>query len=410
MKKTELEYQLSYLKDLVDIPSTSKDFSGVNQVQTFLAEKLKSLGFKTNFFENPLNVSGNSLVAIYPGKTEELMTIVGHADTVGRHTDNFNFHYDEETDKVTGPGIADDKGGLTVALRGVEKYLKDNPEPYYSIAFVSSANEEEGSIGFHDLFREIGLKTKYALGMEPALQCGSIISSRNGNRWYKIQIEGIASHSGRFGEPNINAAHELAIKIGKLHRLNDEENRVRVNVGTFSGGNGTFNTICEKAEALLDTRFPCFQRRDQLHQDILTVLENHELECVFSGKKPKLSYSIQDDCPPLNYNPNHHPLIANYLEFIRSEETYCHVLPNKIVDKHSGGASDINYFSTPKNFVLDGLGPIGGKLHTRQEYLLAHSLVSRAEALSLFLKQINHSNIIKDENAVVQEEHQLMFL
>lgn len=381
--ETRLKEQLHFLKQLVDISSTTKDPIGVNRVQSVLTKKLQSLGFSTKLIPNKTKQTGDALVAHYQGQTNQCITLVGHADTVGRHTKDFNFHMDSIKDKATGPGIADDKGGLVVAMNALETFLQEHPNPRYSIVFVSSPNEEEGSIGFHELFRSIGKKTKYALGMEPALQDGSIINSRNGNRWFRVTLEGIASHAGRFGEAHLNAAHELALKIGRIHELNDEAEKIRVNIGSFNGGNGTFNTICDRAEALIDMRFPCFIKRDQTSHDLLEILMDHQLSCPKTGAQVKLNYQIEDDCPPLNYNPNHQELIEGYLQFVNFLE------PKPISAAHSGGASDINYFSTPENFVMDGLGPIGGRLHTRQEYLIMSTLETRAMALNQFLTHIN---------------------
>jgi glutamate carboxypeptidase len=401
--KQQLKKQLHFLKQLTDISSTTKDPIGVNRVQDTLTKKLQSLGFETKYYKNQQKVSGNALVAFYQGQTNECITLVGHADTVGRLTDKFHFHMDSINDLVTGPGIADDKGGLVVALTAIEYFLKANPRPYYSLLFVSSPNEEEGSIGFQELFRSIGKKTKFALGMEPALQDGSIINSRNGNRWYRMTLEGIASHAGRFGEAHLNAAHEMALKIGQIHSLSNEDEKVRVNVGSFHGGNGTFNTICEKAEVLIDMRFPCFHKREQLSHNLLEIFLNHQLSCPKTGRQVQMSYSIEDDCPPLNYNPDHQNLIEKYLDLINMEEA------QMIKATHSGGASDINYFSTPENFVMDGLGPIAGRLHTKQEYLVMSSLETRANALHQFLNHITQIDIKDDINASQGENNEYFY-
>lgn len=379
----QLKNQLHFLKQLTDISSTTKDPIGVNRVQAVLTKKLQSLGFKVSLIKNKQKQSGDALVAFYQGQTNECITLVGHADTVGRLSENFQFHMDSYEDRVTGPGIADDKGGLVVALSAIETFLKTNPCPKYSLIFVSSPNEEEGSIGFHELFRSIGKKTKYALGMEPALQNGSIINSRNGNRWYRLNLKGIASHAGRFGESHLNAAHEMAIKIAKIHRLTNEEEKIRVNIGSFHGGNGTFNTICDNAEVLIDMRFPCFLKREKVSHQLLQIFMQHELSCPKTNEQVKMSYQIEDDCPPLNYNSDHHVLIEKYLSLINRLED------RPVGAEHSGGASDINYFSTPENFVLDGLGPIGGRLHTKKEYLVMSSLLTRTNALNQFLTHIN---------------------
>lgn len=400
---SQLKGQVQFLEELTNISSTTNDPKGVNLVQKILSKKLNSMGFKVRFIKNKQKHSGDALVAFYQGKKNESITLVGHADTVGRLSQNFHFKIDPLKDQITGPGIADNKGGLVVAISAIETFLKNNPRPEYSITFVSSPNEEEGSIGFHELFREIGKTTKYSLGMEPALQDGSIINSRNGNRWYRLNLKGIASHAGRFGEAHLNAAHEMALKIAKIHNLTDEQENIRVNIGSITGGNGSFNTICENIEALIDMRFPCFHKREKLSHQLIEIFMHHQLYCPKTNAQVKMSYKIEDDCPPLNYNPSHQILINQYLRFINNLEY------DECQASHSGGASDINYFSTPNNFVLDGLGPIGGRLHTRQEYLVMSTLSTRAIALNQFLKHINIAEQIishqQDQNQCLTKEY-----
>ena len=57
--------------------------------------------------------------------------------------------------------------------------------------------------------------------------------------------------------------------------------------------------------------------------------------------------------------------------------------------KRSGGASDCNYFSLENIIIIDGLGAIGGHLHTKEEYIKTTSLQTRSEALSHFLQKLN---------------------
>jgi acetylornithine deacetylase/succinyl-diaminopimelate desuccinylase-like protein len=48
----------------------------------------------------------------------------------------------------------------------------------------------------------------------------------------------------------------------------------------------------------------------------------------------------------------------------------------------------VNYLSTAKNFVLDGLGPVGGEMHTAHEFVLIDTLKTRAQALAGFLAHL----------------------
>jgi glutamate carboxypeptidase len=48
-----------------------------------------------------------------------------------------------------------------------------------------------------------------------------------------------------------------------------------------------------------------------------------------------------------------------------------------VTSMQRGGGSDANFIAQTGIPVLDGLGPIGGKLHTTDEYLLADTILPR---------------------------------
>ena len=63
-----------------------------------------------------------------------------------------------------------------------------------------------------NFYRELAANTAIAFGLEPALDNGSIIHQRRGNRWYEINVEGREAHAGRSYGTHANAAHDLAAK------------------------------------------------------------------------------------------------------------------------------------------------------------------------------------------------------
>jgi glutamate carboxypeptidase len=55
---------------------------------------------------------------------------------------------------------------------------------------------------------------------------------------------------------------------------------------------------------------------------------------------------------------------------------------------HTGGASDGNNLSAAGLPNLDGLGPIGDKLHSAEEFVHLPSLAERARLTARFLEKI----------------------
>jgi glutamate carboxypeptidase len=373
---------LGLLKKFVDVHSPTKCIEGVNKVQELLACELFKLGFDVRFHQTPLQY-GQTIVAEKKGRRSECISFIGHADSVLGVTRTHHFRFSEDKKRVIGPGVADNKGGLVVALRALKTFLKTYPEHEYTLRFISSANEEIGSVGYTDFFQVLGTDTAYAFGMEPALECGSIISSRNGNRWYKIVTYGRSDHAGRVEKLHLNAAHELCMKIAKFHELNDFPNRRKVNVGSFAGGTGHFNVICGKAEAKIDIRFPTIKDRDELHQIVDEVIATNFAPCSQSQNTCYSVYSIEDDCPPMEEKKNSKEYINYYLDHLNEEDLH----------RSTGGAADVCYLSHENNIALDGLGPIAGELHTTSEYADIDSFHKRSNALASLLEYIESKSI-----------------
>ena len=371
-----------FLKTLVEINSQTRNIEGVNRVQEVLARELKKLQFTCEWYSNPLTESGDLLLAERSGEINQFITLVGHADTVLKPFIPHNFDFFEDDHKVRGSGVIDDKGGLVVALGGLHLFLKDHT-PKYSLRFISSPNEEAGSIGFLEKLRKFSEDSVLVLGFEPALEDGSIIESRRGNRWYNIKIQGKEAHAGRSQGQHVNAAHEFAKKVASIQKLTDYKKNTSVNIGSVQGGKDRYNIICGQVSAKLDVRFSNFKDRDQLHKSIEKVLNKKHLTSIDGLLHADTTYKIVDDCPPFSSNYQSRPFIKKYMSLIKSIEG----APCKSVK--AGGAGDVNYMSKKGTIILDGLGAKGGGIHTEQEFIYLPSLVTRAESLALFLKHAN---------------------
>jgi len=386
---------LLFLEELLKINSQTSNFHGVNEVQNKLGEKLSSLGFSVSLIENELGLSGKLLYAEKRGRSSERMTFIGHADTVCSPNEGNPFIVDFNRKQVSGAGVGDDKGSLVMALLALEKFILFNPNHYHTLTFISSPCEEMGSIGFHSLFRKIGLESSMVLGLEPALFNGSLINSRNGNRWYNIHIHGKATHAGRFGEPFVNAAHCAGEFISKIHQLNDIDKKIKVNVGSIQSTNDKYNVTCDHVEIKLDVRFPTLEVRDSLDQAIISLLLNTSIECFYTTQVCFHSVEIVDDCPPMAESESALNLIETYRNLLSQyEDTPCSI-------QHSGGAADINYFARPGLLTLDGLGPITKGMHTKNEVMDLQSFYSRQYALCDLLNYLE-----KKKNQFYGEENE----
>ena len=369
---------LKLLKKLVEIDSCSGNAKGVNAVQSILAQELTEMGFKCRSIPNPkLNdSSGDLLVGESPGEESGYVDFLSHADTVScanPRTALPTMEFSPDLSLAYGPGIIDDKGGQVVCLEGLRRFLSYGCTPKHSLRFISSPSEERGSPGFQELFQKYSQDSKLVLGFEPALEDGSIVHSRRGNRWYHVRVKGKESHSGRAFFEGRSANHFLIERLNNIQKLTSKDEEVSLNVGAILGGT-QFNVVCAYAESKIDARFSSLQSRAQVHEKI-----DQEFSTMVQGIQSE--YEIVDDCPPFELNDYSRSYLSSYLDTLRRIEG------RRVEATFSGGSSDCCYFGRENLPILDGLGPLGGGMHTASEYLLVSSLVTRAEAFEVFLNQ-----------------------
>ncbi len=382
-EKNLLNQEMDLLREFVDFNTQSKNIKGVEHFQIKLSEKFEEMGFLTHLILNPHGVSAPLLVAEKLGKSSEFISFIGHSDTVG-NPEHYPFHFDDS--RIYGAGVADDKAGLVVLIEGLSKFLNENGSHHYSLRVIISPNEELGSIGFHDYFRTWGENSKIILGFEPGLHDGSYISSRSGNRWINLKIRGISAHSGRMGESHLNSVHELARIINTVSVHNNDKERMRINFNSVHTDKDIFNTISGDIMAKIDMRFDCVDKRKFLQKALGNAIYENQNECPETGKKPISYFSIEDDCPPLQSGSSSE--LETIISLLNKEFFNA---TSKFV--HSGGAADINYLSNKTNHGLDGLGPIGGDLHSKREYIERESLTHKVKLLKEVLTYLDENRI-----------------
>jgi glutamate carboxypeptidase len=377
--------ELELLKEYSSIDSASLNKTGVTVMQDKVAAYLAGLGFHLKTLSGEDRFS-HLVIAEKPGKSsDKFITLITHSDTVlGNYRE---FSIEPADDRAFGSGVIDNKGGLVVGLTALKRFLDQTPDTAYGLRFVCSPNEEVGSIGFTEVFRELGPDTVVAFGLEPALDNGSIIHQRRGNRWYDVEIKGKEAHAGRSYGHHANAAHDLARKIVSLAEITNYRKHVSVSVGAVRGGRDKHNIICGDASMKLDVRFPSMEARESTHRRIEKILGEPSERSVDGKFETVTSYRIVDDCPPFSLTRRSKAMARELAALIS------HLEGRKVFSQPAGGAGDVNYLSTPTNFVLDGLGPVGGEMHTHHEFVSVASLKTRSQALAGFLHYLQNQKL-----------------
>lgn len=371
--KLQLPEMLDKLAELVNIDSGSRYKAGVDEVGKWLAKEYEALDFEVHVHEN--KEFGNNLVLRHPKAKEPKVLLIAHMDTVFPEGTAKQRPFHIKGGHAYGPGVADMKGSLITMLYAM-KYLRDlDPDVLHNVVIILNADEEIGSRTSRKLIETWAEVVDYALVMEPARKDGSIVSSRRGGGRYIFRVKGKSAHSGVAPKEGISAIEELAHKITRLHKLSDHDKGISVSVGRVEGGRST-NVIPDSATGYVDVRV----RSKQQGLDVTKEIERIAAEPDVEGTSIDLEGGINR--PPMELNKRNKDL----LEIIQTVGKKYGI---KVTDTHTGGGSDASFPSYLGVATIDGMGPIGDKMHNEGENILIESIPKRTLLLAETIRELS---------------------
>ncbi len=384
-QNTLVKWQPEALEELLylaNIPSSIAHKSGIKKIIHYVASELDTLGFqKIEYIRSLHKQYTSTLIAESNPNASQRIILVCHADTVVAPDSSKDFVVKQGI--LQGPGVADNKGGIIVMLNALRQLPIARLN--VNIMVVVSANEELGSPGFNTYFKKIGADASAVFGFEPSLPNGDIIIQRNGNYWLEVIAKGIEAHSGRCKGEELNIAHDFILKFSDILNLKKKYPNVKVNIGSLQTAKDVFNIVCGDLKAKIDFRYSIEDEFQAFLKEVKQVFMGPRLiNC--DGNAGTLQFMVHDHCPPLERNDRAQESLSFYQEFIKNIEGRRPEL------SFSGGASDTNYLSSSSSFCVDGLGPIGGRLHRMDEYILVSSLTTRANAFANYLNNMGEEN------------------
>jgi glutamate carboxypeptidase len=200
---------------------------------------------------------------------------------------------------------------------------------------------------------------------------GEVVTARKGNLSAWLTVTGRAEHAAFAGVGKASAILEMAHKTLAIEALNDPRKGISANVGTVAGGIGP-NTVAEHAEARLDFRFNRPEDGETLKKHLARISADTRVDGTAA------TLEIISGRPPMPAGKANRSLytrvekIAGRLGIALSQEC-------------RPGVSDANAIAQAGLPVLDGMGPIGGRDHSPDEYMLKSSLPQRTLLLACIL-------------------------
>lgn len=277
-----------------------------------------------------------------------------HFDTVWPPGTLIEFPFRLEDGVARGPGAFDMKAGIVQCLEALRRV------PYGPVTVLFTADEEIGSPTSRALIEDEARGARAVLVLEPSA-AGRVKVARKGTGQFRVDVTGRAAHAGLAPEDGVNAAIELARQIEAIGELADPRAGTTVTV-TMLGAGSAGNVVPESAWCTVDVRMWTSEEADRVA---------HGLD----GLRPTLDGAGLRVTGGLNRGP---------MEREAAEDLYRRLrrLGYDVGAAEVGGGSDGNFTAALGVPTLDGLGPVGGGAHARDEHVLVDEMPHRAEMVA----------------------------
>jgi glutamate carboxypeptidase len=287
----------------------------------------------------------------------------GHLDTVFGPDDPFQ-QVTVDGRRLHGPGVADCKGGLVLAME-VLRHL-DSVEWGHGIGweFLVVPDEEIGSVGSKALLGEAGEANDLGIGFEPALPSGNVAAARKGSLNVHTIVRGRAAHVGRAHDEGRSAIRGLAELIVELEALN-QRSGVTVNCGRISGG-GALNVVPDFAMGSYNLRVESTEDQTWVQDRFVTVADAAvlDVDVIWTSTRP-----------PKARTPELELLLADVADAANG-------LGIEIAAEDTGGCCDGNDLAAAGLPNVDSLGIFGGGIHSSDEFADIDSIPERAAVVA----------------------------
>ena len=361
-------------KLLVDRDCGSGNKAGVDGVGRDVKDFLEKCGFKVWFHE--YEKAGNMLVAEYGDASKPFIVLTGHMDTVFGDGTAAARPFTIKDGKVTGPGVLDMKGGVTILLYAV-RFLLEASYNRYRIKIIL-AGDEEVAHGNSTASADYEKEAKGAVmgfNLETGCVDNSVVIERKGVAQYLFEVDGVGAHAGNNPEDGRSAVEELAHKILDIQAETDWQEGTTVNCGVIAGGT-VANDVPEHAWVKVDVRFKTTAGMERIEKAFQKIAKKQYVE------------STTTCCKKLVVFPPMERLESSEKLFERAEaiaEKYGFPKAKAIA---VGGGSDSAHLTACGIPTLCALGVRGQFNHTEREWAEEESLFERTKLLMALLSEL----------------------
>ncbi|KAA6126270.1 MULTISPECIES: M20/M25/M40 family metallo-hydrolase [Cupriavidus] len=370
------------LKEMVSIESGSRNAAGLAQMAAYAEKRLAALGATV---ERVKPKSGDSPIvkATLTGNGKARIMLIAHMDTIYPPNTLATQPIRQDGNKLYGPGIADDKGGIAVILHALEILQASGWRDYARITVLLNADEEIGSEGSGELIAALGEQHDVVLSCEPTaakavVKAEALLLGASGTASATMEVKGRAAHAGAAPEHGRNALLELAHQLQQTRDIAKSVPGTQLN-WTGAQAGVVRNQIPEVAVATADVRTTVKDGPQKLK----AALERKVAESRLIPDT-HTTVSMEEGRPPFVVNEKGRALAK------RAQQIYAELDGRPLaLAEGTGGGTDAGYAAlSGKPAVVESFGLAGFGYHARDEYIEIDSIVPRLYLMTRMLQEI----------------------
>jgi len=370
------------LKDMVLIESGSANAEGIGKLADYTEKRLQALGAVTERIK-PTRGPGVIVKGSFTGTGKKRILLIAHLDTVYPANTLATQPYKQEGNKLYGPGIADDKGGIAVILHSLQILKDAGWRDYAQLTVLFNSDEEVGSVGSGELIAALGDAHDFVFSFEPTAaktlaRNEGLLLGASGTATAMLEVKGRASHAGAAPQLGRNALIELSHQLLQTRDLAATIPGTQLNWTVAKAGE-VRNQIPEAASAIGDVR--------------VTVPGGAEKLQAALQEKANANRLVPDTQTSVAMEIGRPPYLANQAARAlakRAQAIYAELDGRELnLVENTGGGTDAGYAGrSGRAVVLESFGLAGWGYHAKDEYIEIDSIVPRLYLTTRLLTEV----------------------
>jgi glutamate carboxypeptidase len=338
---------LDEMEQLVAVSSPSGDHPGAERAIALCTDFLPP-GAQSERVPCSTESCAPDLLARVQGTGVRRILLLGHLDTVVAHAAHQSLRRDGN--RLYGSGTADMKGGVALAL-AVARQLASDVSSFAELSVLLVCDEEWRTAPLVHVARFSGYDAClcFEAGERSVEGEDGVVVRRKGAGTLRVRATGRAAHSGSAPQNGRNALLALAHAAIEVARAAEPDGPDQLTVvPTVVRSGEAFNVVPSAGELVFDTRSSNTAAFKRVLAAVPEEVGGATLDARFERVWPAMDTEAATA-----------PILTRASA----------LLGRDVMPKPRGGASDASYFAAKIPLTIDGLGPLGGGVHTPDEFV-----------------------------------------